>query len=137
MLPGTVEFQAHIRYFEAGKMRRLETPVWSHSFVGATQAAEKIVLSGHPSAAIMSMELIHTDRKKMSVPRLAFVNNEEPRPHPKSPAKKKSRWVSFFLLTEPKSFCRLIDTERTHQGVAQRQSTGFGHRGPRFRNSPP
>lgn len=86
MLPGTVEFQAHIRYFEAGKMRRMETPVWSHSFVGATQAAEKIVLSNHPGAAIMAVELIHTERKKLSVPRLAFVNTQEPRPTPKSPA---------------------------------------------------
>lgn len=79
MLPGTVEFLVNIRFFEAGKMRRMETPVWSHSFIGATQAAEKLVFSRHPGAAIMAIELIHQERKKLSVPRLAFANSKEPK----------------------------------------------------------
>ncbi len=79
-LPGTREYEVNIRYFEGGSMRRMETPVWAHSFVSGILAAEKILLSSHPSAAIMSIELIDKERKKHSVPRLAFVNPNDPPP---------------------------------------------------------
>lgn len=85
-LPGTQEFEAKIRYFEGNQMRRFETPLWAHSFVSASINAEKILLSAHPSAAIMAMELIHKERQKHSVPRLV-IDNPKPRP-PSSPPPK-------------------------------------------------
>lgn len=82
MLPGTTEYQVNIRFFEAGHMRRFESPVWAHSFVAATLSAEKLLYSHHPAAAIMAIELVDIERKKRSVPRLIVDN---PNPHPTPP----------------------------------------------------
>jgi hypothetical protein len=83
MLPGQREFEAHVRYFDQGSIRRYESPLWSHNYLGAVVTAEKLVLSAHPTAEIMSIHIIDVERKKKTVPRLVFTNPNDP---PKSRA---------------------------------------------------
>ena len=82
MLSGTKEFQANIRYIERQGMHRYETPLWANSFVSAVLNAEMILLSEHPSATVLAIEIIDLDRQREYKPRLV-VNN------PNVPPKKK------------------------------------------------
>lgn len=83
MLPGTREFEAQVRYLDQGAVRRYESPLWSHNYLGAVVNAEKLVLSAHPTAEIMSIQIIDVERRKKTLPRLVFANPNDP---PKSRA---------------------------------------------------
>ncbi len=76
---GQHEFDVSIRYFEDGNMRRFETTIYANSFVDSTIQSEKLLMMRHPRGVIMSINQVHTERKKHAVPRLIFTNPSDPK----------------------------------------------------------
>lgn len=66
--PGDREYQVSLSYFEDGKLRGFETPVWANSIGIAVGAAERILRATHPKAVMHRVVAHDIEHNKMAKP---------------------------------------------------------------------
>lgn len=70
MFPGDREYSVSISYFEKGKIRGFETPVWAPHPAAALSAGEKFLRTRHPDATVHRCVVVDAELSKMAKPRL-------------------------------------------------------------------
>jgi len=68
--PGDREYTVSISYFDEGKLRGFETPVWAKSPGVALGTAERLLRSRHPGAVFHRSTVVDDELTKMAKPRL-------------------------------------------------------------------
>ena len=68
--PGDREYTVSISYFEEGKLRGYETPVWAKNAGSALNSAERLLHSRHPGAVFHRATIEDDELAKMAKPRL-------------------------------------------------------------------